>query len=158
MPKRVPDSQTVDPVRSRLAASAASAASTPLPRPVSLVETRLETTREEERREPEPESRPRAQRPVASHLTVNRKVMFTEDEAQRNADTVALISSAFGSQATYSQITRAMWSILAGAEDAIKAGGKRTRRLSVPSKGDHIAMAEYEEALAQFLGVALRRS
>jgi hypothetical protein len=156
MPKRVPDSQTVDPVRSRLAASAASETVAPSPRPVSLVETRTpEASREEARREPpEPESRPRKEK-----LTVNRKVMFAEDEAQRNADTTAMISSAFGSQATYSQITRAMWSILAGAEDAIKAGrSKRTRRLSVPSKGDHIAMAEYEEALAQFLSAAIRRS
>lgn len=154
MPKRVPDSQNVDPVRSRLAASAAAA-----PRPVIAINTAEESREEEQGRAAlqAPPSRP-AKSVSRDRLTVNRKVMFTQDEAERNADTATLISAAFGSQTNYSQITRAVWSILAGAEEAIKAGGKRTRRLTVPSKGDHIAMAEYEEALADFLATALRRS
>lgn len=153
MPKRVPDNQSVDPVRSRLAASAAAVSSA---RPVVTIAQ--PDPEEEQGRDAEPSARRAAKTISRDRLTVNRKVMFTPDEADRNAETADMISSAFGSQATYSQITRAVWSILSGAEDAIKAGGKRARRLSVPSKGDHIAMAEYEEALAEFLATALRRS
>ncbi|MGP1308782.1 MAG: hypothetical protein ACTS27_01120 [Phycisphaerales bacterium] len=50
-----------------------------------------------------------------------------------------------------------MWSMLAGAEDATRAESKRAPNLRVPSKGDHIGMAEYEEAVADFLAMALKR-
>jgi len=50
-------------------------------------------------------------------------------------ETIAAISAAFGSKVNYSQVTRAMWSILAGAEDAIWAESKRAPNLRMPSKG-----------------------
>ena len=154
MGKRVADNETIDPVRSRLAASAA-AASSLRTNAIQLESHELIEGQGDRNSTPR---RPPAKSAARDRLTVNRKVMFTEDEAERNADTATLVTRAFGSKATYSQITRAMWSVLAGAEDAIKTAGKRPRHLSVPSKGDHIAMAEYEDALAEFLIAALRRS
>lgn len=91
-------------------------------------------------------------------MTVNRKIMVTEQEAQLIEAMTGVISDAFGSKVTYSQISRALWAIVAGAEDSIRAGSRRAPNLAVPSKGNHIAMAEYEEALADFLTVALKRS
>jgi hypothetical protein len=84
--------------------------------------------------------------------------MFTEDEAERNALTTSIVTAAFGSRVSYSQVTRAMWSILAGAENAVRANARRAPRVSVPSTGDHLAMVEYEEAIAEFLLTALKRS
>lgn len=83
--------------------------------------------------------------------------MVTPEEAERIEAACDVISSSFGSKVTYSQVSRAMWSILAGAEEAIKAGARRAPRLSVPSKGDHLGMAEYEQAIADFLATVLRR-
>ena len=42
---------------------------------------------------------------------MNRKVMITEDEAERFAEATLSICAAFGSQVTYSQITRALWAL-----------------------------------------------
>lgn len=77
---------------------------------------------------------------------MNRKMMVSEAEAERMDETMGLISASFGSKVNYSQVTRALWSVLAGAEDSIRAESKRAPNLRVPSKGDHIGMAEYEEA------------
>ena len=68
------------------------------------------------------------------------------------------ISAAFGSQVTYSQITRALWALACGAQDTIRARRRRIPSITVPSRGDHAAMAEYEQALADFLEVAIKRS
>ena len=97
----------------------------------------------------------RPQRRGRNYLTVNRKVMITEDEAERFAEATLSISSAFGSQVTYSQIT---WAVACGAQDASRTPTRRIPRIPVPSMGDHAAMAEYEQALADFLEVAIKRS
>jgi hypothetical protein len=91
-------------------------------------------------------------------MTVNRKIMVSEPEADRMEETMDAISAAFGSKVNYSQVTRAVWSVLAGAEDAIRAEAKRAPNLRVPSKGNQIAMAEYEDAITDFLAMALKRS
>ena len=100
----------------------------------------------------------RPQRRGRNYLTVNRKVMITEDEAERFAEATLSISSAFGSQVTYSQITRALWAVACGAQDATRTPTRRIPHIPVPSRGDHVAMAEYEQALADFLEVAIKRS
>lgn len=156
MPKKAPINDEVDPVRSRLAAAAAADAP-PNPKPTSEGEGANGVL---PRQEPVPtiRVRPPASASGTVHFTVNRKVMFTQDEADRNEETTQIIRQAFGSKVTYSQITRAIWTVLASAEDTISARTRRGPRLSVPSKGDHIAMAEYEQALADFLAETLRRA
>jgi hypothetical protein len=172
MPKRASTDDTIDPVRSRLAAEA-SVPVAPMrqPAPVQPValpepkEARTEARREEVggQRPASVPTRPRANpepaRPLrGTSLTINRKILVTPEEADRIEETTDAISSAFGSKVTYSQVSRAMWSILAGAEEAVRAGARRAPRLQVPSKGDHLGMAEYEQALADFLATALKRS
>lgn len=174
MPKRAAVDDTIDPVRSRLAAMAASPPVS-APPPVREAEQAPEEPPAAERPYGDPEGRAvgGVQRPVEREprrpsrplsrsasriMSVNRKIMVSEAEAERMEETMAAISAAFGSKVNYSQVTRAVWSILAGAEDAIRAESKRAPNLRVPSKGDHIAMAEYEEAVADFLAMALKRS
>lgn len=86
--------------------------------------------------------------------------MVSEHEAEQIEEMTRVISQAFGSKVTYSQISRSLWAVVANAEEAILAGGRGHNRekLSVPSKGDHLAMAEYEQALADFLALALKRA
>lgn len=171
MPKRASTEDTIDPVRSRLAAAASapvSVAARPAVKepaataPQAAAERPGEAVGGEEGDRPQGRVRPntepsRAVRGLA--FTIHRKIMVTPEEAERIEQATDLISSAFGSKVTYSQVSRAMWSVLGGAEDAIKAGARRAPRgLSVPSKGDHVGMAEYEEAIADFLLTALKRS
>ena len=154
MAKRAHINDTVDPTRAKLAALASAPAAPPLPDPA-----------EGEHREgtnpvlgnvwrgPVSKARKRER----NYLTVNRKVMISEDEAARFAEATSLISFAFGSRVTYSQVTRALWALTCAAEDAIREGAQGAPKLPVPSKGNHVAMAEYEQALADFLEVAIKR-
>ena len=85
--------------------------------------------------------------------------MMSQAEVDRNSDLAGIVTAAFGSKVTPSQITRVLWSILAQAEDAIRAEAKRAPKdLVVPSKGDHAGMALYEDTIADFLSDALKRS
>lgn len=170
MPKRAQPDDTIDPVRSRLAAAASAPVAVqerpdpPAPAPKQAEPRRSEKSDDAEQwggGEAKPLSRPRSRpkpsaRPGA--LTINRKIMVTSQEAARIEETTGIITGAFGSKVTYSQVSRALWSILAGSEDEIRAGARRAPKLQVPSKGDHIGMAEYEEALADFILTALKRS
>lgn len=172
MPKRASTDDTIDPVRARLAAAASAPVSAPERRPPvqtvppEPVERRTEAPPSQAVGEvalpPGPPARSRTMLEPAravrgTALIVNRKIMVTPEEAERIEAACDVISSSFGSKVTYSQVSRAMWSILAGAEEAIKAGARRAPRLSVPSKGDHLGMAEYEQAIADFLATVLRR-
>ncbi len=155
MPKKAPINESIDPVRRRLAAAAA-ADKPPMP-----VVASVEEGGNGHMREPKPApAKPRRQ-PIHTsgpvHFTVNRKVMFTQDEADRNEEITRIIRRGFGSKVTYSQVTRAIWTVLASVEDAINDRTRRGGRLNVPSKGDHIAMAEYEQALSDYLAETLRR-
>ena len=151
MPKRASTSDGIDPVRSRLAAAAAA--------PVSPRSTpRIATENPAESRTEAPPAPKPVRPPKAAALTVNRKIMVSPGEAARIEETIGVISASFSSKVSYSQVSRAIWSVLAGAEDAIRAGARRAPKLKVPSKGDHVGMAEYEEALADFLITALKRS
>lgn len=165
MPKRAQPEDTIDPVRSRLAAAAAAPVAiqerpAPPPAPAKVEQEEEPEDRGQWGGRAPVERSPRKTRPQVrpGALTVNRKIMVTAQEAQRIEETTAVITGAFGSKVTYSQVSRALWSILAGSEEEIRAGARRAPKLQVPSKGDHIGMAEYEEALADFLLTALKRS
>lgn len=146
MAKRAHIDDSVDPTRAKLAELASAPVvpqSAPADRdvyPASPVDERRDTTRRR------------------SYLTVNRKVMISEDEADRYIGATHMISSAFGSRVTYSQVTRALWALTCGATAAIREKAHLSPKLPVPSKGNHVAMAEFEQALACFLGVVIERS
>ena len=155
MPKRAPIDDTIDPVRSRLAAQASTAiAPNPPVKPrLSVGAVQPKSQDEEEGGQTPPKKR---NGPV--QYTVNRKAMFTQEEADRNEEIQNTISRAFGSKVGYSHVTRAFWAILAGAEETMMGNRvRRSVRLSPPQKGNYIAMAEYEDALADFLREVLKR-
>jgi len=158
MPKRAHIDDTVDPTRAKLA----ELASAPSIRPSALEPAAESPAPEDAKSEAEqgsasaPAAKPKSR--GRNYLTVNRKVMISQDEADRFAEATHLISSSFGSRVTYSQVSRALWALTCGAEDAIREAARRAPNLTVPSKGDHAAMAEYEQALAKFLEVAIKRS
>jgi hypothetical protein len=159
MPKRASLDDTIDPVRSRLAAAAAAPVA-PAVRPVVTTTPAngdAVATAVGEGGDPAPLIRP-AKPTKAYAQTVNRKILVTPEEAEQMEETADRISAAFGGRVNYSQISRAMWSVLATAEEAIKAGSRRAPKRSVPSKGNHEVMAEYEHALAEFLAITLKRS
>ena len=153
-----PDDEGIDVVRTRLAASAAAPAP---PRP----EIRPASEPKEQPAKLAPAPPPRRAAPPArpkrpEGLVVNRKMMVTPAEARQIEETVSVISEAFGSKVTFSQVQRSLWAVVAGGQESIAQMGRgRHRRdpLSVPSKGDQLAMAEYEQALTEFLEQALRR-
>ena len=151
MAKRAHINDTVDPTRAKLAALASTPAA-PLSAPAAR-EHREGADLRKVWRSPVAQERKRER----NYLTVNRKVMISEDEAARFTEAISLISSVFGSRVTYSQVTRALWALTCGAVDAIREGARQAPKLSVPSKGDHAAMAQYEQALADFLEVAIKR-
>jgi len=160
MPKRAHIDDTVDPTRAKLA-EPASAPSRRQSEPEPAVEqpgAPVEAKGEGEQGSAPASAPAKPQSRGRNYLTVNRKVMISQDEAERFAEATRLISSSFGSRVTYSQVSRALWALTCGAEDAIREAARRAPNLTVPSKGDHAAMAEYEQALAEFLEVAIKRS
>jgi len=91
-------------------------------------------------------------------MTVNRKFMVSPQEAEQIEQTLKMLKDSFGSKVTLSQATRAMWTILAGSEEALHKAGRRQARRTAPSTGNAMAMAEYEEEVAAFLEAVLKRS
>ena len=162
MARRAEPDDKVDPVRSRLAESVsapvrpakpeAAAPAQPVQRkPITNGAT---TTRAKKTAKP----LKKAGKPDA--LTLNRKFMVSEHDAQLMEEMTTAISAAFGSKVTSSAVNRALWAVIANSEEAIAAGGRGHNRekLTVPSKGDHLAMVEYEHTLAEFLAAALKRA
>lgn len=161
MAKRAEPNETIDVVRSRLA----EAVSAPVPpvRVTPSVQKKMPPRsstgngRAKVSRKRAGEARVKSDRPDA--LTINRKFMVSEHDAEMIDEMTAIISAAFGSKVPHSAVSRALWAVVANAEEAIIAGGRghNRQKLRVPSKGNHLAMVEYEEALASFLTLALKR-
>jgi len=104
-----------------------------------------------------PKSNPKSA-PTPSAMTVNRKFMVSSQEAEQIEQTLKLLRDTFGSKVTLSQATRAMWTILARSEDAMRRAARRQPRRTAPSTGNAMAMAEYEEEVGEFLEAVLKRS
>lgn len=156
MPKRAPTDAAVDPVRSRLAASVASAP--PLQAASNGEAVGGQTTPLTKRPVAPKTPPPKAARPDAGAFRVGKKFLVTDDESDRMEATLDSISQAFGSRVTYAQASRAMWAVLAIAEEALASNPRRGEPLRRPSKGDALGMAEYEAELCDYLRLALKRT
>ena len=172
MPKRAPTGDTVDPVRSRLAASVASPvapSSPPNGAAVGGAEAEPQPQAAAEVAQPAPRERaPLTQRPIAPRPSspkapddrdrINKKFLVRQSESDRMDETMDVITQAFGSRVSYSAVSRAMWSVLAMAEEAMAGHPRRGEPLRRPAKGDAVGMAEYEEALCDYLRGVLKRT
>lgn len=146
MPKRADTEERIDPVRARLVEAAAAPVSRQPP-----AKTSKQSTVKAERKAASKSSRGKT-------LTVNRKIMVSTDEAESMAEITQVVSEALGAKVSYSQISRALWSIVAGAEETIRETPYRGPKLSAPAKADQIAMAEFEDRIAEFLTHSMVRS
>ena len=86
------------------------------------------------------------------------RVRFPDTEfAENESLTKALRRLRGGSKVTESDITRALWSLARRAEEAmteLKAKAPKTPR---PANGDWISKAEYDDAVARFLHLAIKK-
>lgn len=161
MPKRAPQNDEIDPVRSRLAAAAAAPAAElppPAPAPKAPSPAKSEEAPPRKRKQSAPARRPSRPQVFATPAAElrNRKFMVTELEAERMEEAIQAISRAFGGKVAQSQISRAMWTILADLEEGISRRPRGERR-ALPSTGNSDAQAEYERDVQAFLAEILRR-
>lgn len=126
----------------------------------------------EEQIEPETslvsERKPRRRRDPSKTWEKSTKTMktrFVPAEADQNAEFTALLSSRVrprGSDVskqtvTESHITRALWSLARRAGDNLDEMDVKVPKLHRPPHGDKFAMAEFEDALADFLLAAFKK-
>ena len=86
------------------------------------------------------------------------RVRFPDTEFDENAELIKSLRKLMGgSKVTESDVTRALWSLARRAEEAmgeIKSKAPKTRR---PANGDWISKAEYDDAVAHYLHLAIKR-
>ena len=157
MPKKAPQTDSIDPVRSRLAGAVAGPSSTavPIERPQHQTATEPDASSSSSKTTGVSRPKPPTQ---SSSMTVNRKFMVSPQEADQIEQTLKMLKESFGSKVTLSQATRAMWTILSGCEEAMRRAGRRQVKRTAPSTGNAMALAEYEEEVAEFLEAIFKRS
>ena len=162
MPKKAQPEDTVDPVRSRLAGAAAAPVVREEPRETLKAPRRAreQDTAPSEVVEEQPATRRRTAVPRRpDRLEVPKKFLVTPGEAERITDLTQAVGEAFGAKLAWSQVARCLFSVLADAEEGLRAGARRARVADrrVPSKGDPEGMAEFEEELTRFIEAAIKR-
>lgn len=99
---------------------------------------------------PIPRRLPRAQKTL--------RVRFPDTEFEDNAALTKQMRGLMGgSKVTESDITRALWSLTRQAEAAMKEIAAKAPKVTRPSNGDWLAKAEYDDAVAHFLHLALKK-
>ena len=89
---------------------------------------------------------------------VHIKTRFTQAEAEQVERFARTISSYLGSTVKGSEVTRALWTLAIRAEDELAEIASKAPRMDRPSYGDRLGMAEYEDAIADFLLLALKQT
>lgn len=98
--------------------------------------------------------------------TVTMKTRFVAAEAKDNAELAGWLGKLVrrpgdrGARqvVTESHITRALWSLARRASDEMESLGSKAPKLKRPPHGDSIATAEFEDAIADFILAALKRT
>lgn len=97
-----------------------------------------------------------ARRPARDQKTL--RVRFPDTEFEENeALTKALRRLMGGSKVTESDITRALWSLARRAEEAMTELKAKAPKTSRPANGDWMSKAEYDDAVARFLHLAIKK-
>lgn len=90
--------------------------------------------------------------------TVTMKTRFIPGEAKENAELTEALGLMMDSKVSESHITRALWSLVRRAEDAMQENAGRAPQMSRPPHGDRLALGEYEDAIADFILLALKKT
>lgn len=86
------------------------------------------------------------------------KARFSKREAEEVDRFTRTLSSYLRTTVKGSEITRALWTLAVRSGDGLADLAGRAPRLERPSYGDRLAMAEYEDAIAEFLLAALKNT
>ena len=86
------------------------------------------------------------------------KARFPKEEAEEVDRFTRTLSSYLNTTVKGSEITRALWRLTIRSGDGLADLASRTPKLDRPSNGDRLAMAEYEDAVAEFLLLAIKNT
>ncbi len=126
------------------------------------VPTLVGTETPEPRRNHMQDSGNRVDRPHRSlergKATVHVKTRFSQAEAEQVERFARTLSSYLRSTVKGSEVTRALWTLAIRAEDELAEIASKAPKMDRPSYGDRLGMAEYEDAIADFLLLALKET
>lgn len=104
-----------------------------------------------------PQPKKRAEWNSSSKVTM--KTRFIPEEAKENADLTNVLGRLMGgSKVSESHVTRALWSLARRAEESMNEHAAKAPKMPRPSHGDRLATGEYEDAIADFILLALKRT
>lgn len=99
-----------------------------------------------------------SRRPERGKATVQIKTRFPREEAEEVDRFTRTLSSYLNTTVKGSEITRALWRLAIQSGDGLADLASRVPKLDRPSNGDRLAMAEYEDAVAEFLLLAMKNT
>ena len=144
------------PHRSVVSGAQSAAAAAPAAQPVAE-ERPEEPLREEFRRDAPPrEERPARKGITLEKLTAYNKFLTTQTEKFEFERLTARVSGALGASVKPSQLIRACLVLLLRAENETIRRAERQPRLKRPSNTEAVALAEFDQTLAEILSQAFR--
>jgi|GEM_PF-2894552 len=89
---------------------------------------------------------------------VHVKTRFSQAEAEQIERFARTLSSYLHSTVKGSEVTRALWTLAIRSQDEFAEIAGKAPKMDRPSYGDRLGMAEYEDAIADFLLLALKQT
>jgi len=86
------------------------------------------------------------------------KTRVSQSEAEEMERLTRTLSSYLGAKVNASQVTRALWTLAICSQEEFAAVIDRRDRLERPSTGDPLGMAQFEDAVADLLLLAMKRT
>lgn len=90
--------------------------------------------------------------------SVQIKARFSPSEAEQVDRFARTLSSYLRTTVKGSEVTRALWSLAIRSQDELAELASRAPRMDRPSYGDRLGMAQYEDAIADFLLLAIKQT
>lgn len=90
--------------------------------------------------------------------SVQIKARFSASEAEQVDRFARTLSSYLRTTVKGSEVTRALWSLAIRSQDELAELVSRAPRMDRPSYGDRLGMAQYEDAIADFLLLAIKQT
>jgi len=108
--------------------------------------------------EPPKKAKARKKKPSRSALakTYEARVMMSPDERKAAKEAVGALQDVSGTEVTQSHVVRALLTLASRASAAIKANQEHAQVPPRPANNDWRQLAVYEDALADYLLIALR--
>lgn len=109
-------------------------------------------------KEPPKKAKARKKKPSRSALakTYEARVMMSPDERKAAKEAVGALQDVSGTEVTQSHVVRALLTLASRASAAIKANQEHAQVPPRPANNDWRQLAVYEDALADYLLIALR--